>query len=99
MLVMNGVHNIVRQTYILKKNVEISTLSKGITHGRGFESKRPEFYSGGPTCITHVRGFESSHHLREDHSDLRITHVRGFESYGEWLDGSLVELYHPRTWV
>ena len=39
MLVMNGVHNIVRQTYILKKNVEISTLSKGITHGRGFESE------------------------------------------------------------
>ena len=38
MSVMNGVHNIVRQTYILKKNVEISTLSKGITHGRGFES-------------------------------------------------------------
>ena len=38
MSVMNGVHNIVRQTYILKKNVKISTLSKGITHGRGFES-------------------------------------------------------------
>ena len=38
MLVMNGVHNIVKQTCILKKNVEISTLSKGITHVRGFES-------------------------------------------------------------
>ena len=59
MLVMNGVHNIVRQTYILKKNVEISTLSKGITHGRGFESKCDDGRTIGDRRITHGRGFES----------------------------------------
>ena len=59
MSVMNGVHNIVRQTYILKKNVEISTLSKGITHGRGFESRYRLLWSGSAKCITHGRGFES----------------------------------------
>ena len=44
MSVMNGVHNIVRQTCILKKNVEILTLSKGITHERGFESVQGASY-------------------------------------------------------
>ena len=52
-------HNIVRQTYILKKNVEISTLSKGITHGRGFESEGLSNVAEIVTGITHERGFES----------------------------------------
>ena len=62
MSVMNGVHNIVRQTYILKKNVEISTLSKGITHGRGFESHFTSESEARAYGITHGRGFESWSH-------------------------------------
>ena len=43
----------------LKKNVEISTLSKGITHGRGVESFSHLIGKSVSFSITHVRGFES----------------------------------------
>ena len=72
-------HNIVRQTYILKKNVEISTLSKGITHGRGFESGKRTDLIDLENGITHGRGFESKPEIVFVHFRHSITHGRGFE--------------------